>query len=197
MHTIQTTPTNLSGPRRLHLPAAPSSTMRHLIADLDEITAVMPDEHAPSRVAATLAGHLSCATLLGPAHLESSADRYRTNVVHVHPGGAYSIVALVWQPGQRTSIHSHRSWCVVGVYVGSEVERTFRWSDGQLVEHSRQRLDSGSVTWMTAGDHDIHDVANATKATTVSIHVYGLDYRTSGTSILNTHPEPITAERVA
>jgi 3-mercaptopropionate dioxygenase len=167
--------------------------MQALIADLDDITATFPDDRRVSAVATALVPYLSRQDLLAAAHRRSASDRYRTNLVHVGAGGTYSVVALVWRPGQRTPIHSHRSWCVVGVHEGRELERTFRHRRGRLVEHSQQLLDAGTVTWLAAGDDDIHDVSNATSGTTVSIHVYGLDYRATASSILNIYTHPTTA----
>jgi predicted metal-dependent enzyme (double-stranded beta helix superfamily) len=167
-----------------------TSPMACLVAELDEITATVPEVARPPAVAAALSDHLGCANLLGPQHLRSSSTRYRTNLVHVADAGAYSVVALVWRPGQRTPIHSHRSWCVVGVHEGSEVERSFSWSDGRLVERGAQRYDVGAITWMTEGDDDVHEVVASTAA--VSIHVYGLDYRTTASSIRTTFAPSLT-----
>ena len=40
--------------------------------------------------------------------------------LYVEPGGSFSIVALVWRPGQITRIHDHITWCVFGVIQGVE-----------------------------------------------------------------------------
>ena len=47
---------------------------------------------------------------------------YRSHVLHIEPDGAFSIVALVWRPGQVTPIHDHVTWCVFGVIEGVEYE---------------------------------------------------------------------------
>lgn len=170
-----------------------TAPMRSLVAELEQISISAPEGRRAAEIATALQPYLGHRHLLGPAHLQWSDDHYRTNVVHVGAGGAYSIVALVWRPGQRTPIHSHRSWCVVGVHQGRELERTFRRRAGRLVEQGRQRLDAGAVTWLAAGDDDIHDVTNVARGTTVSIHVYGLDYRATGSSILDLYPDPTAA----
>ena len=46
-------------------------------------------------------------------------------VLHVAPDGVFSVVAVVWQPGQTIPIHDHGSWCVVGVYEGEEEEISY------------------------------------------------------------------------
>jgi len=168
--------------------------MNHSAA-LDElIDGIQAAVSEPARVAAVLHRHLGDPTLLAPEHRVSSPDSYRTNVVHVAPDGSFSLVALVWLPGQRTSIHSHRSWCVVGVHEGVEEERTF-----SLVEHDGasalaledvRRYGPGAVTWLDA-EEEIHDVTNGGSSTAISLHVYGLDYRRDGSSILAAFDLPI------
>jgi predicted metal-dependent enzyme (double-stranded beta helix superfamily) len=174
------------------LPVTTTTPMRALIAELDEISATHTEDGRSTAVAAALMPYLGRRDLLTPADRRSAAHHYRTNVVHVGAGGAYSVVALVWRPGQRTPIHSHRSWCVVGVHEGRELERTFRHRSGRLVEQGQQLIEAGTVTWLAAGNDDIHDVSNTASGTTVSIHVYGLDYRATSSSILDTYADPTT-----
>jgi 3-mercaptopropionate dioxygenase len=167
-----------------------TAPMGALIRQLDRATrgAVRPAD-----VAAALRPHLGSDGLLAPSHRRSSADGYRTNVVHVHRAGRYSVLALVWRPGQRTPIHSHASWCVVGVHEGAELERSFRGAEHGVLELGRRTMHAGEVAWLDAGDDDIHEVANAAATTTISIHVYGLDYRTAGSSIRHTFEEALAA----
>jgi 3-mercaptopropionate dioxygenase len=162
------------------LPATTSA----LIRDLDAVMA-HPLASRPALAAAALRPYLGQSRLLGHHHRRSSAEGYRTNIVHVDPAGTYSVVALVWRPGQRTPIHSHASWCVVGIHQGREVERSFRRCGAGVVETGRRTMSAGDVAWLEADD-DIHDVANADDGTTISIHVYGLDYRITGSSIAGT-----------
>ena len=158
---------------------------------LHEIDTVVHGSGEPSRVAATLQRHLGDPDLLAPEHRASSADGYRTNVVHVAPDGAFSLVALVWRPGQRTPVHSHRSWCVVGVHEGAEVERSYTRVDGSLLHLTEtRRYEPGAVTWLSSPE-EIHDVANAGDSIAISLHVYGLDYRRLGSSILETFDLPV------
>src|SRR3954451_8186052 len=49
-----------------------------------------------------------------------SPDGYRSHTLHVEPDGSFSIIALVWRPGQITRIHDHVTWCVFGVIQGVE-----------------------------------------------------------------------------
>jgi predicted metal-dependent enzyme (double-stranded beta helix superfamily) len=62
-----------------------------------------------------------------------SPDGYRSHTPHVEPDGSFSIIALVWRPGQVTRIHDHVTWwCVFGVIKGVEHEELF---DADLSAH--------------------------------------------------------------
>ena len=101
--------------------------LRHLTRSLDALVAAEPPMRARSPRAQGCCCGLRSPTnaLLEPRHCEPAEDRYRQHLVHVHPAGRYSVVALVWKPGQATPIHDHRCWCVVGVWRGLERETTY------------------------------------------------------------------------
>ena len=73
--------------------------------------------------------------------------------------GAYSLVAAVWRPGQRTAVHDHIAWCVVGVHRGEEHEIRYRLVDDHLVEDGHTVGPCGEVTVLTPPG-DIHAVVN-------------------------------------
>ena len=62
---------------------------------------------------------------LRPEQIEPCGESYRQHILHVEKDGSFSVVALVWLPGQATPIHDHVSWCVVGVYRGQEHETVY------------------------------------------------------------------------
>jgi 3-mercaptopropionate dioxygenase len=120
-------------------------------------------------------------------HRVSSDDGYRQHVVYVHPQGRYSLVALVWQPGQATPIHDHRCWCVVGVLQGEEEERRYRLMEHEgehvLVLTGTERHGPGSITSLVPPEENIHLVSNSADELTLSLHVYGDDIARCGSSI--------------
>ena len=126
-------------------------------------------------------------SLLDAQHCEPADDRYRQHIVHVHPAGRYSIVALVWKPGQATPIHDHRCWCVVGVWRGLERETTYDLHDdtGSHYLQRRRSVDAapGEVSALVPPDEDIHRVENGGTSLAISIHVYGADISVLGSSI--------------
>jgi predicted metal-dependent enzyme (double-stranded beta helix superfamily) len=142
-----------------------------------------------SAIADALQSVLDRPHLLSPAQRRSSQRSYRTHVLHVAADGSFSIVALVWLAGQGTPIHTHRSWCVVGVYEGHEIETTYRHSGSgtrsTLVPVATAENHAGAVSVIPGAD-GIHRVENGSSVPAISGHVYGLDYRRTGSSIAQT-----------
>ena len=129
-------------------------------------------------VAEQLRRHLPTPDLLTAEQRLGSADGYRSHTLHVEPDGSFSIVGLVWRPGQVTRIHDHMTWCVFGVIQGVEHEDLFD-ADLNLIGSSDNR--TGDVSGF-APPGDIHRVHNTTDTTAISIHIYGTDVTRIGSS---------------
>ena len=69
-------------------------------------------QETADRVAAALRGRLPGPGLLSPGQLAGDPSGYQTHLVHAEPDGSFSIVVMVWLPGQRTPVHDHVAWCV-------------------------------------------------------------------------------------
>ena len=130
------------------------------------------------RVAEQLRRHLPATDVLTAAQRLGSPDDYRAHNLHIEPDGSFSIVALVWRPGQITRIHDHVTWCVFGVIQGVEHEELFD-ADLNLVGESDNH--TGDVSGF-APPGDIHRVHNTTDSTAISIHIYGTDITRIGSS---------------
>lgn len=153
----------------------------------------LPPDLTAYLVGERLAPHLGEPDLLTAEQREGDPDRYRQHVLHAEQDGSFSIVALVWLPGQRTSIHDHVSWCVAGVHQGQESEDRYRLvSDGtrsRLVPTERAVNPQGSVSAF-APPGDIHRVYNACDGTAISIHIYGADIARLGSSVRRVYECP-------
>jgi predicted metal-dependent enzyme (double-stranded beta helix superfamily) len=130
-------------------------------------------------VAAQLRMHLPTAAVLTPEQRVGDPDRYRSHILHVEPGGSFSIVGLVWRPGQITPIHDHVTWCVFGVVQGIEHEELF---DADLTPIGASDNHTGDVSGF-APPGDIHRVHNTGDETAISIHIYGTDVSRIGSSV--------------
>ena len=152
-----------------------------------------PERRTPS-IARVLQPLLGDPRLLTPEQRQPDPERYRQHVLHVEETGAFSIVALVWLPGQCTAVHDHVSWCVIGVHQGRELERNYRLiresADEYLLPLGECVHRAGSVAALEPPG-DIHTVVNPGPELAISIHIYGADVRTLGTSIRCRYDLPI------
>ena len=152
----------------------PTSRLAELVTGIRSVV----DSHAGwAETARLVAGQLRRHVLTAEQRL-GSPDDYVGHTLHVEPDGSFSIVALVWRPGQRTRIHDHVSWCAFAVVQGAEQEELFD-PDLNLIGRSVNHV--GDVSGF-APPGDIHRVHNATGETAISIHVYGTDVTRIGSS---------------
>jgi 3-mercaptopropionate dioxygenase len=129
-------------------------------------------------VAEQLRLHLPTADVLSPEQRLGSPDSYVGHTLHVEPDGSFSIVGLVWRPGQLTRIHDHVTWCAFAVIQGVEHEELYD-ADLNLIGESDNHV--GDVSGF-APPGDIHRVHNTGDETAISIHVYGTDVTRIGSS---------------
>lgn len=154
-----------------------------------------PDETAGD-VADVLRMHLLGPEVLTEAELRGDPHAYTQHVLYVDPDGAFSVVALVWLPGQETPIHDHVSWCVVGVVQGSECEIVYALredADGVYLVPTGTGVNAVGSVCAFAPPGDIHLVRNEGPGVALSIHVYGADISRLGSSIRRTYRHPVRA----
>ena len=143
-------------------------------------------------VASALERHLPSPSILTAEQRTGDPEAYKSEVVHAEPDGSFSIVALVWLPGQVTPIHDHVTWCVFAVIQGMECEELFEL-DGRracLVEAGYRVNRTGDVSGF-APPGDIHRVRNAGDLTAISIHIYGTDVNRIGSSVRRHYDLPV------
>jgi predicted metal-dependent enzyme (double-stranded beta helix superfamily) len=150
-------------------------------------------EDAAASTAAVLQESAVSADLLTPTERRATADGASGHRLHVEPDGSFSLIAIVWSPGQWTRIHDHITWCVFAGLQGEVTE--------QLYE-----LDEPSATLIRAGDRtctpgtvrcelppgDIHRLGNSASDTAITVHVYGTDVDRLGTSARRIYDLPTT-----
>ena len=102
-----------------------------------------------------------------------SQDSYRQYLLHCDPLERFSVVSFVWQPGQRTPVHDHTVWGLVGVMRGEEMCEEYS-SGKPMTVTGKHRVKPGDVDRVSPRIGDVHVVSNATSdRTAISIHVYG------------------------
>jgi predicted metal-dependent enzyme (double-stranded beta helix superfamily) len=156
-------------------------------------------QETADRVAAALRGRLPGPGLLSPGQLVGDQSGYQTHLAHAEPDGSFSVVMMVWRPGQQTPVHDHLTWCVTAVLQGTEYEEVFR-----LVPGGTRPGDGGDRLERVAGNAnpvgtvsgfappgDIHQVTNTGDAVAVSLHVYGTDITRVGSSVRRVYDLPV------
>ncbi len=104
-------------------------------------------------------------------------ERYTQYLLYRDPHDRFSVVSFVWGPGQKTPVHDHTVWGLVGVLRGAELSQRFRFDNGELIPVGvAERLEPGRVESVSPQVGDIHQVSNAfDDRASISIHVYGAD----------------------
>jgi len=114
---------------------------------------------------------------LPEAFAQPSPASYRQYLLYCGPLERFSVVSFVWLPGQRTPIHDHTVWGLVGVMRGEE--QCDEYADpgraaGPLRPTGTHRVRPGEVDRVSPRIGDVHVVSNAGQdGPAVSIHVYG------------------------
>lgn len=103
-------------------------------------------------------------------------QHYRQYLLHCDPLERFSLVSFVWGPGQRTPVHDHTVWGLIGMLRGLEVSRRYE-PDGEgrpMRMTGESRLETGDVEAVSPTLGDVHEVANAhDDRVSISIHLYG------------------------
>lgn len=161
--------------------------LAELVAGVRTAVAARADWPATAQlVADQVRRHLPTPDVLTAEQRLGSPDGYQSHLLHAEPDGSFSIVAVVWRPGQITRIHDHVTWCVVGVLQGVEHEELY---DAGLALTGSSDNRVGEVTGF-APPGDIHRVRNTAATTTISIHVYGTDVSRIGSSVRRYYDNP-------
>ena len=173
-----------------------SDAFSSFAADADRLV------HDPHAIGSRLGALLAHDGWLAEEHRLPSLDTYRQHLLYVSPSRRLSVVALVWLPGQRTPIHDHVSWCIVGVYEGRERETRYRAVEVDGVDHLEPvgSVDAapGHVEVIVPSVEDIHAVTAVGEGPTISIHVYGADIERLGSSIYRRFDDwPVVSGRSA
>lgn len=152
---------------------------------------------------AALARLIADDSWLPEAFARPRADRYAQYLLHCDPLERFSVVSFVWGPGQRTPVHDHTVWGLVGVMRGAEHCEEYA-AAGVAVAAAAQiageraagedaaavpaggpcltprttgrahRMQPGDIEAVSPTVGDWHRVGSArTDGITVSIHVYG------------------------
>jgi 3-mercaptopropionate dioxygenase len=139
-----------------------------------------------------LARNLPSADLLTAEQRFGSTRTYTSHMLHAERDGSFSIIAIIWRPGQATRIRDHVTWCVFGVLQGVEYEELFTLDEQgeSLVRAGTNENRTGEVSTF-APPGDIHRVRNVGEDIAISIHIYGTDVTCVGSSVRRHYDLPV------
>jgi predicted metal-dependent enzyme (double-stranded beta helix superfamily) len=155
--------------------------LKTFIDDVGLVVATTDDEHEiTKRIAERLSALLSSGYRLPPEATRPSNDHHVNYPLHIAPDGSWSLASVVWNVGQRTPVHGHETWGVVGIYSGAEREHryakpTAAKSGRPLTPAGEHVWERGQVTVCCTTDDDVHAVEAVGDEPTIGIHIYGAD----------------------
>jgi len=113
---------------------------------------------------------------LPPEFAQPHPQYYQQYLLHLDAAQRYSVVSFVWGPGQKTPIHNHTVWALIGMMRGSERAENFALPEpGKPMQRLKTDvLAPGDIDMVSPRLGDIHRVSNVfDDRVSISIHVYG------------------------
>ena len=101
---------------------------------------------------------------------------YQQYLLYCDPLERLSVVSFVWGPGQKTPVHDHTVWGLIGMLRGEERCRRFEFGPPgtPMKAGEMETLKPGMVDCVSPTVGDVHEVSNAyDDKVSISIHVYG------------------------
>lgn len=150
--------------------AAFADELTRLVDSTQEEALLMP------RVEEALRRLVSTDDWLDADHAKPDPQYYQQYLLYADPRDRFSVVSFVWGPGQKTPIHDHTVWGVIGVLRGGECSRRFEIDpDGKPRPLGEEEiLRPGDVCSVSPSIGDVHAVRNAfDDRVSISVHVYG------------------------
>jgi predicted metal-dependent enzyme (double-stranded beta helix superfamily) len=135
------------------------------------------DRDSGDRIRAALEHAAGDPSLLSAKHRVPERNCYARHVLYSDPFRRFTVLAIVWGPGQFSPPHAHHTWCAYAVYDGPLHET------GYVLASSGTRAKAictavrnpGYSCFAGAGLDQIHRLGNAGTTPAISIHVYGVE----------------------
>ena len=150
--------------------------LRQFIGELTRLVEAGADEPSiTEQGGAALRALVAADDWLPPEFAEPNPEQYRQYLLYCDPWERFSVVSFVWGPGQKTPIHDHTVWGLIGMLRGAETSRDYALDPARgLIPGRESRLEPGDVTAVSPRIGDIHTVENAlADRPSISIHAYG------------------------
>jgi predicted metal-dependent enzyme (double-stranded beta helix superfamily) len=149
--------------------------LRGFIQDMTRLAGASPSEDRWLKEGGVLLRNLVSQDDWLPGMAAEPGPTYRQYLLHCDPLERFSVVSFVWGIGQRTPVHNHKVWGLVGMLRGAESSVTMHpVAGGPMRVGQVDHLHPGEVVGVGSGEDDVHWVENAlADRPSISIHVYG------------------------
>lgn len=151
--------------------------LREFVSDLTDIVSDdQPEAAVLEAMRAPMTRLLAEDNWLPDAFARPHPEFYQQYLLHCDPKQRFSVVSFVWGPGQKTPIHDHTVWGMIGMLRGSEQSTRFELSrpDAPLRITQTDVLHEGDIDLVSPTIGDVHQVRNVyDDRVSISIHVYG------------------------
>lgn len=113
---------------------------------------------------------------LPPELRAGSPDNYCRHVAYADPCGRFTIVYLVWRPGQHSPVHGHKTWCAYRVLQGTMSETLYSWDTVTQVLSPNGQITRrpGDIFTAAPGLQQTHRLGNDGDGVAISLHIYGV-----------------------
>jgi predicted metal-dependent enzyme (double-stranded beta helix superfamily) len=159
-------------------PNASTPSIDTLVRRLDEAASVADTKRICRKIKDVLTDELGSRHVQVPdEYLAPVPSGYARRLLHRDPAGRFSVVVMVWGPGQRTPLHDHAGhWCVECVYEGRirvtsyDVERE---SERDVLFKQADTVVSGvGAAGALIPPFEYHTIENPFSHKAITIHVY-------------------------
>lgn len=156
----------------------PATQFKHFVHEFTQLVDNFPDDEAQilSKGRELLAEIVRRDDWLPEQYAQPHPQYYQQYLLHVDPADRFSVVSFVWGPGQKTPIHNHTVWALIGMLRGGERAESFDLGEpGQPMRSlGIDYLKPGTVESISPRTGDIHRVSNTYEdRVSISVHVYG------------------------
>lgn len=159
-------------------PSASSSTVDVLVRRLDAAASVQDTKSICRGVKDVLIEELGGRRVQVPSeYTEPVPSGYARRLLHRDPAGRFSVVVMVWGPGQRTPLHDHAGhWCVECVYEGRVRVTSYDLENERENDVFFKQVDSVVSEVGAAGalipPFEYHTIENPFDTKAITVHVY-------------------------
>ena len=140
---------------------------------------------AGARIVAALRAAAAIPGLLAPEYCTPRVGCYARHTIGSDPAGRFTLLALVWGPGQFSPPHAHDTWCAYAVAENTLTETLFDFDpqSGKAILGNTAQREPGYACFAPAGLEQIHRLGNAGGVCAISIHAYGVEGSRVGTHV--------------